>query len=140
MKKTLVIIAVIILFAVTCIPALAAEDSSLDQNIIPMRFTYILTHAADIGIDGNGLASVTSDVETNQDATIKITGYLQRYSGGTWSNVRSWSQTEYSTDWSTMDKSYYVTSGYYYRYKSVTTVTVNGNNESSTVYTSSEYY
>lgn len=141
MKKILVvIIASVLLLSVSCLPVLATTADSQASSIMSPMFTYIMSHTASMDIDDDGLASVTSIVNTYQDATIKITGTLQRYSGGTWTTVKSWTQTEYNTTFSSMDKTYYVTSGYNYRYKSATTVTVNGSNESSTVTTNSVYY
>lgn len=118
-------------------PATAAEDT---PSISP-RYVNIMAFAASIDVNSSGKASCHSFVETaNTSYTIHLEMNLQRYKDGYWSNVKTWSGD--GTGEKSLDKSWYVTSGYYYRTAATATVRTSGGSfvEAVTIYSQSDYY
>jgi hypothetical protein len=118
MKRILMVVLAAALLA--CVPGVALAgnriqaDMSEDMIISPM-FTYINDADCDLSISANGVASMDASIECGPSVNkIRIVPNLQRYSGGSWQTVESWSQYYYSNtaDWS---RTYNVTSGYTYR-------------------------
>lgn len=135
--RTLSLIAlVLILTSLLAIPATAAETPTVSP-----RYVNIALFAASINVNDSGKASCHSYVETaNSSYTIYLNNTLQRYKDGYWSNVKTWSTS--GTGDAELDKSWYVTSGYYYRTAATATVYTSGGSfvEAVTIYSQSDYY
>ena len=128
---------ILILTSVLVLPANAAEETS---NVSP-RYVNIIGITASIGVNSSGKASCYSFVETaNSSYTIYLVLGLQRYKDGYWTTIKEWSGS--GTGEVTMDKSRYVTPGYYYRTAASATVYTSGGSyvESTTIYSQSDYY
>lgn len=86
---------------------------------------------ASVGDNGNGTANVYGAVIGSvvcDKMILELT--LQRYSNGTWVNVKSFSDTAYNTSLLTKSYNVKVTKGYYYRVKAACIAQKNGVSES----------
>ena len=132
---------VLILASVLVLPAGAAEAVAEETPTVSPRYVNIIGITASIGVNSSGKASCYSFVETaNTSYTIYLVLGLQRYEDGYWTTIKEWSGS--GTGEVSMDKSRYVTSGYYYRTAASATVYTSGGSyvESTTLYSQSTYY
>ena len=123
--------------SILTISAVAAEEA---PTVTP-RYVNIMYFNASINVNSSGKASCYSFVETaNSTHTIYLNNVLQRYKDGYWTNVKSWSTS--GTGAVSLDKSWYVTPGYYYRTAATATVYTSGGSyvEAVTIYSQSDYY
>lgn len=137
-RRILSLIALFLLTTSTLVmPVSAAEET---PTVSP-RYVNIIGITASIDVSSSGKASCYSFVETaNTSYTIHLELTLQRYKDGYWTNVKTWSGD--GTGELTMDKSRYVTSGYYYRTAATATVRTSSGSyvEGVTIYSQSYYY
>lgn len=137
-RRILSLVALVLLMtSMLVMPAAAAEET---PTVTP-RYVNIMYFNASCGINSSGKASCYSFVETaNTSYKIYLNIELQRYKDGYWSSIKSW--TGSGTGEVTMDKSWYVTSGYYYRTAATATVYTSGGSyvEMVTIYSQSDYY
>jgi len=128
MKKVLVVLLAVVLVVAFASTAYAA---------VPMpMYTYISDADADLDIISG---TAYCDVEMVSSGTSsRVSAYLQRYSGGSWSTVKHWSRNYADGDfyWSA---SYSVSSGYNYRLKAYCYAYYGNNTESAAVY-AYDYY
>ena len=132
-----VISLVLLLTSMLVVPASATDENST----ISPRYVNISVFYASVGVNGSGKASCYGDVTTaNSTHKVYLDITLQRYKDGYWSNVKSWDTS--GTGGATLDKSWYVTSGYYYRTAATATVYTSGGSyvEGVTIYSQSDYY
>lgn len=132
---------VLILASVLVMPASAADAPTAATAAVTPRYVNIMGFNASIGINSSGKASCYSFVETaNSSYTVYLSVSLQRYVNGGWSTVKNWSTS--GTGEATLDKSWYVTSGYYYHTAATATVYTSSGSfvESQTIYSQSYYY
>lgn len=141
-RRLLSLISLILLLAsVLVIPANAVEASTEESQTVTPRYVNIMYFIASIDVNSSGKASCYSFVETaNTSYTIHLELTLQRYEDGYWTNVKTWSGD--GTGELEMDKSRYVTSGYYYRTAASATVRTSSGSyvEGVTIYSQSYYY
>ena len=64
--------------------------------------------------------------------SVRLKGYLQRYNGSGWVTLTSWSDSD-DGRYCTMSHSYYVSSGYQYRYRVYATAYDGGSSETVVV-------
>lgn len=137
-RRTISLIALVLLMAsILVMPASAAEET---PTVTP-RYVNIMGFNASISVNSSGKAACYSFVETaNTSYTIYLSIALQRYKDGAWTTIKSWSGS--GTGEVEMDKSWYVTSGYYYRTSATATVYTSGGSfvESVTIRSQSDYY
>lgn len=137
-RRTLSLIALVLLMtSMLVIPASAAEET---PTVSP-RYVNILAFTASISVNSSGKASCYSFVETaNTSHTIYLTIGVQRYVDGYWTTIKSWNTS--GTGEVSLDKSRYVTSGYYYRTAATATVYTSSGSyvEAVTIYSQSYYY
>lgn len=129
---------VLILASVLSLPVCAADNN--DDEVAPL-YVDIMGFAASINVNSSGKASCYSFVETaNTSYTIYLSVSLQRYVDGGWSTVKNWSTS--GTGEATLDKSWYVTSGYYYHTAATATVYTSSGSfvEAVTIYSQNYYY
>lgn len=143
MKRRIIAILslVLILASVLVMPVSATDATTSEATTVTPRYVNISLFTASIGINSSGKASCYSFVETaNSSYTVYLSVSLQRYINGGWSTVKNWSTS--GTGEATLDKSRYVTSGYYYRTAATATVYTSGGSfvESETVYSLDKYY
>lgn len=114
-----------LMLSVISLPSYALqEESSLYGSIRP-RFTYINAFQCYLSINTSGLAEVFVSLNATGVQVTEVKAYLQQYRNGVWKTVKSWSDTEAGTSCS-LDKSWYITSGYAYRVLSYGYVYING--------------
>lgn len=146
MKKIISICLVIILVICSAVPVFAVNSSSAktqigNGNISPM-FVGISVMSTAIDIDWWGRASCSGTVTLSNDTySVNLTVALQRYNGGNWTTVTSWSQNGYGGDGTDMEKYYYVTSGTYRVASTARVYNANGTLiETQTIYSGSQTY
>ena len=97
---------------------LASGFTAFAADISP-RYDATSRITANLSINSSGLASCRGTIALRDlSYTATLTLHLQRYQGGSWTDVYSWS----TSDAVTLSKSRYVVSGYSYRV--VTSATV----------------
>ena len=137
-RRILSLVALVLLMtSLLVMPASAAEET---PTVTP-RYVNIMYFNASCGVNSSGKASCYSFVETaNTSHTIYLGLALQRYKDGAWTTIKSWSSS--GSGEVEMDKSWYVTSGYYYRTAATATVYTSGGSfvESVTIHSQSDYY
>jgi len=137
-RRILSLVALVLLItSMLVMPATATDET---PTVSP-RYVNIALFATSIDINDNGKASCHSYVETaNSTYTIYLSIGLQRYKDGAWTTIKSWSTS--GTGDAELDKSYYVTSGYYYRTAATATVYTSGGSyvEMVTIHSQSDYY
>lgn len=128
---------ILLMTSMLAIPAAAAEETPA----VTPRYVNIALINASINVNSSGKASCYSFVETaNTSYKISLTLGLQRYENGYWTTIKTWSGS--GTGEVTMDKSWYVTPGYYYRTAASATVRTSGGSyvEGVTIYSQNDYY
>lgn len=91
-------------------------------------YEEIFRFDSSLTISSSGYAECASEVSSiDLDNEIELTMTLQRSSNGrTWSNVKTWDTSDYGS--ASLDKGWYVSSGYSYRVKATAKVyDANGN-------------
>ena len=118
------------IMCILIIPTYANKTENLidveEPIIIQPRFTNINVFSNYFDISSNGKASVTVYLNARNVDKVKVVAYLQQYKNGSWSTIKSWSETRDGTS-SGIGKNYYVVSGYSYRLKSYGYVYVKDN-------------
>lgn len=109
-KITTRIISFILAIIILSVPVFAVTD-----NYVQPRYTYISLNQAEISINkSTGVALCTATVGTGQYCTVTVSGTLQKFSGGRWIDIKSWSAT--NTTAVAITNSYAIESGYVYRF------------------------
>lgn len=123
------------------VPVEAVEVEALKEyEITQSRFNYIDVYTNKFEISENGKASFSTTLWARNIDKVRLTGYLQQYSNGKWITIKSWSNTTNGTE-AILAKSWFVSSGYLYRYKSYAYLYNNGEFVETTNYISaSKYY
>lgn len=140
-KKLLMLTFVLILLvSSTCIVSADSLDAETKRPPEPgVRFIYMGSVSASLGINAIGKATCYADINCYSGVdSVRISGYLQRYNSGTWVTVQHWAESTTGNS-GYMNKEYYVTSGYQYRWK-VYLYAYEGSNSESTVITDYETY
>lgn len=121
MKKVLLILLVVFSLMV---PSYAGErDGGLvDENEVDLfegfgfsaRFTNIHSFTTYFDVNSSGKCTIAASLQGYNGSNSKVVAKLQKYSNGTWSTIKTFTDTHSSPD-CTLSHSYYVTSGYSYR-------------------------
>ena len=129
-----VIFMVLVLMSLLLVPTNAME---YDKKIITPKFSYISSFQNDFDISVLGKTSVASHLYAINSDEVRVTGYLQQYKDGGWSNVKSWTESSAGNSVA-LEEDYYVETGYTYRYILYGYVYVDGYVVESTSYESSK--
>ena len=115
MKKIFSAITATILLLSMCTIAYASENTEKEaDSLYGMRYTYISYTTTSINIS-NGLATVSNSISCNSDVDkVTVSSYLQKYSNGTWTTLKHWTDTENDNRYAGTH-TYYVASGNSYR-------------------------
>jgi hypothetical protein len=137
LTKKMIFVVVVLLALSVLFPASALAAS--DGVMSPM-FTYISSVDSNLSISSSGTATVSASIicYSSVDST-SVSSYLQRYSGGTWNTIKSWSGSDDDAT-ANMYGTYAVTSGYNYRVRSYFYAYVNGSVVESTSRTTGTLY
>lgn len=142
MKKSLAIILLAVIIVTSFNTSASANGNELDSDIIisPM-FTYIHLAEAQMYIDTNGKATVTTEIlgysnVTSTKATVRL---QQLRDDGAWITIRTWNENSSSRSLY-FSGTYNVPKGYYYRVRSLVTAYSGSQSESTTLTTSYQKY
>lgn len=118
-----------VLLVVLCLTAGIAVSAGTAPT---PKYTLISSATSSLNISG-GLAecdaSITGQVGVD---SVKLTGYLQRYNGSSWVTLTSWTKSA-DGRFCSMGHTYYVSSGYQYRYRVYCTAYDGGSSETVVV-------
>ena len=118
MLKKIIILALVLIsvLGIWAPIASAASGNSYTSELLQPLWTYLYYVTDYFDIDASGKAIMDSQMETYDGYVdnIKMNNYLQRYVNGTWTTVKSWSQSTDGT-YAFWSGSYYVYEGYCYR-------------------------
>jgi hypothetical protein len=130
-----------IVFIITSLRVSVQAQSNLlfndvtQQLVIRPNFTYIWIFQTGFDISSTGKASVNVYLTAQNVDSVKVEASLQQYKNGTWTTIKSWSNTETGTN-AGLAGTYYVAKGYSYRVVSCGSVFKSGNLVEITSYTS----
>lgn len=118
-KRIIPFICVFLLFNVLSATALAYEPEMPPENPVdPDPYTYIATISINFDISSSGLTDDYCQVYIPDDTcTCYLYMHLQRWNqnSGEWETIKSWNTS--GSDTITLEKEWYVASGYAYRLK-----------------------
>ena len=143
-KRIIPFVCIFLLVSVFSSTAMACEPEMPENDPFnPSRYTYIATINICFDISSSGLTDDYCKVYI-PDTTCScwLDMYLQRWNSNTeeWETVKSWSK--YGVETITLEKEWYVASGYIYRLKCVVSVYDSNNllGEAVAAYSSYYYY
>ena len=138
-RKITLLFCIVFIFAALGVPVQAQNNLQLndtdDQLVVTPCFTYIAIFATGYDISSTGKAIVDVYLTARNVDSVKVEAYLQQYKNGSWTTIKSWSNTETGTD-AGLGGIYYVAQGYQYRVISYGYVYKSGSLVESTSYTS----
>jgi len=115
------------------------ETSAALESEMSVRYTYINQASTTLSISASGTATIYGYVQkTPAGKNIYLTSTLQRYSNGSWTDVKSWSKSSTSSSASILE-TYQVSSGTY-RVETYYYVSGDGAYESGTIYSKTVTY
>lgn len=137
MKRIFAAILTIVMLAVMAVPAFAAVP---ENTVVSPQYTYIQSNYANLTInESTGGATCTSSCYATSGYTVSIECKLQRYTGTSWSTVKTW--TTSANRYASISQTWTVPSGYTYRvystfriYNSSGTLLETGTNSKSCVF------
>lgn len=149
MKKNEKIVKTIVtLVMVVCMSTTVFANSTEERVDGSLLTTAIVSEmSTDIQQRGNILDQATIRISDNENGSVNVYGAVfgsvtcdkiimkmtvQRYSNGTWYNVRTYSDTVYNTSYFAKSYNLQVTRGYHYRMKAACVGYKNGVSESKT--------
>jgi hypothetical protein len=138
-RKTMLLFSIV--FIITSLRVSVQAQSNLlfndvtQQLVIRPNFTYIWIFQTGFDISSTGKASVNVYLTAQNVDSVKVEASLQQYKNGTWTTIKSWSNTETGTN-AGLAGTYYVAKGYSYRVVSCGSVFKSGNLVEITSYTS----
>ena len=111
MRRIFTSILVIVLLMVSILPCFAAET---DTPIVTPRYTHINNNAVDLDINTTtGVANCFASCYAPGNYTVKVECKLQRYQGGFYSTIKTW--TSSGNELAYVNANWAVYSGYTYR-------------------------
>lgn len=133
-------LSILLILSVLTSTALAAEETSAKQDSeVSIQYVYINQASTSLTISASGTATVYGYVQkTPAGKNIYLTSTLQRYSNGSWTDVKSWSKSSTSSSASILE-TYQVSSGTY-RVETYYYVSGDGGYESDTIYSKTVTY
>lgn len=139
-KKVSVLVLAVLLLCLSPIQSFAMETDQKTDSVIQPRWVSITDFANSFNISGSGLAQLNTALYARSNINkVVITQNLQQYVNGSWKTIKSWTGTFYSSS-GYMNKSWYVTSGYYYRMVSTGAVYQNNVLVEQVSYTGPSYW
>lgn len=144
MKKKLVALLLVMAFAVTGVYAgnvevqaagveeemdvsyLLLEDALVGYAELRTRGVYLAEGYSSINDAGGGKIGCGGVTNAARRCTVKVSSIVERKSGSSWLHVTSWSKTNENALTASISKYLSVTSGYYYRVRSIHTAGTDG--------------
>ncbi|KXG77107.1 hypothetical protein [Thermotalea metallivorans] len=133
-------LSILLILSVLTSTALATgETSATPESVVSIQYVYINQASTSLTISASGTATVYGYVQkTPAGKNIYLTSTLQRYSNGSWTDVKSWSKSSTSSSASILE-TYQVSSGTY-RVETYYYVSGDGGYESDTIYSKTVTY
>ena len=111
MRRILIVMLAIALLLASVLPCMAAESNT---PVVVPRYTHITANAVDLDINKTtGVANCYASCYTVGNYTVKVECKLQRYQGGLYSTIKTW--TDSGDSLACVDEYWAVYSGYQYR-------------------------
>ena len=134
-----VVSALFLFIALTPAALAAREASATPESMVSIQYVYINQASTSLTISASGTATVYGYVQrTPAGKNIFLMSTLQRFSNGSWSNVRSWSRSSTSSS-ATILETHQVTRGTY-RVETYYYVSGDGGHESGAIYSKTVIY
>lgn len=139
-KGFFIVIALVLVFSMAASSVFALSgEAPLCAAAALTRYNYIHSVSSYLDISSNGTAHIYSDLyKTVYADSIYLSASLQRKSGGSWTDVASWSASS-SSSYASISETYSVSSGTY-RVKTYYSVSGSGGTESGTIYSKIKSY
>lgn len=133
-------LSILLILSVLTSTALAAgETSATPKSVVSIQYVYINQASTSLTISASGTATVYGYVQkTPAGKNIYLTSTLQRYSNGSWTDVKSWSKSSSSSSASILE-TYQVSSGTY-RVETYYYVSGDGGYESDEIFSKTVTY
>lgn len=142
MKKIVSLFLVILFLSAATAPAYALSEEKALDGIITPRFVAISLLYANLSIDSGGNATAEGQVRpADSTYTSYLTVSLQKYVGGGWLTIRSWTSSNTGLSGVYINESYSVDSGLY-RSRSIARIYNSGGTllETATLYSNTCSY
>lgn len=111
MRRILTIVLVIVLLMMSILPCFATETEI--PSVSP-RYTHIQYNVVNLDINTTtGIATCSASCFTMENYTVKVECKLQRYQGGFYSTIKTW--TNSGNQYASVYQNWAVYSGYQYR-------------------------
>ena len=137
--SVIMIFVLLISMNLSTVEAKQTKDKKSNEEIVHAEFTYINMFKNNFTISSSGNASVSSTLNSYNVDEVRIVGYLQQYTGSKWKTIKTWSSQTNGTI-GAISSSWYVSSGYSYRYLSYAYLYKDGSLVESTSATSNAIY
>ena len=134
MKKKILLIMTVMLCVLVIGMPVCAVDETVEAGENNLRYVNISDASAVLTLSGN-TATCTTILSSKSAKSLSITMKLQKYSGGSWENVATWTTSDSSGTTLTLKKSKSISTGKY-RVKSICKC----GSESVTKYSSTKTY
>lgn len=118
--------------------AISLQDVNSGDIFQPM-YSNVNSFINNFEIDSQGKSSVYSNLSVRDADQARVDVYLERYTNGSWSTIKTWTTTENSTIAYIM-KDWYVAKGYFYRMRSTGYAIKNGVVQETIYYISTSIY
>jgi len=129
----------LVTFALTPTALATEETSATPESDVSIQYVYINQASTSLTISASGTATVYGMCKkTPAGKNIYLTSTLQRYSNGSWTDVKSWSKSSSSSSASILE-TYQVSSGTY-RVETYYYVSGDGGYESDEIFSKTVTY
>lgn len=131
--------ALLVISALTPTVSAAGDTNAAPESVVSVQYVYINQASTSLTISASGTATVYGYVQkTPAGKNIYLTSTLQRYSNGSWTDVKSWSKSSSSSSASILE-TYQVSSGTY-RVETYYYVSGDGGYESDEIFSKTVTY
>lgn len=111
MRKVISMLMSLVMFFTVAIPCFAATP---DETVVSPRYTHISSNSVDLTInETTGIATCNATCYAPGTYTVEVECKLQRYQGGFWSTIKTW--TSSGIRYASVYQNWAVYSGYTYR-------------------------
>lgn len=118
----------------------ATESELVHESGISPEWTLINRVSNTLSIDSNGLASMTALISAYDGVeSVRISSFLQREEGSSWSTVKSWAEN-YDGTFGYWSANWYVVKGYNYRLVTYFYAFAGGSQDSASLISPTQYY
>jgi hypothetical protein len=135
----MMILVIVLSIGINPVEAKQTEEKNKDEEIVQVKFSYIDIFQNSFKIGDNGKSSFSTILSSRNVDEARLTGHLQQYKDGKWKTIKTWSNDTNGTE-AYLSGSWYISSGYSYRFKSYAYLYSEGKYVESTSYISGNIY